>query len=285
MQKRQAPSGLDYFKNLERKNEGPETKKQAELSSVLTKPKPKQNQKQPKIKTKPETNPKINKIDKYLVELKPEPNLQPTNPTTNHQNSPAKLSIMEKIKKFSSRSPPKLPPLNRNSEPNQKTAIKPTENQQDKETKPNQQQPDVRKPNKKPSSKKTGKQPTGTNIGQQQQQQDDASNNKSKPNNQTKTTTNETITKTTNQKPKPAKPNKMRNPTTETKSQHQPDIKLFLAKKKLEIGARAAAKLQPTQVRIKCNLPSQDVTSARSKPDDDSGGIADIEGRPNQMTL
>ena len=99
------------------------------------------------------------------------------------------------------------------------------------------------------------------------------------------TTNNKTTTKTTNQKSKPAKPNKKRNPTAETKSQNQPDIKLFLAKKKQEIEARAAAKLQPTQVHINCNLPSQDVTSVRSKTDDDPGGIADTEKRPNQMSL
>ena len=59
MQKRQTPSGLDYFKNLERKNEGPETKEHAELSSVLTKPK--QNKKNDKTRNKHQ-----NKQDKQV---------------------------------------------------------------------------------------------------------------------------------------------------------------------------------------------------------------------------
>ena len=97
---------------------------------------------------------------------------------------------------------------------------------------------------------------------------------------------NTTTTRTTDHKPKPAKPkpNKKRNPTTANKSQDQPDIKLFLAQKKLEIKARAAANLQPTQVRVKSNLSSQDVTSASSRQVDDHGGTV-TEGRPNQMTL
>ena len=127
--------------------------------------------------TKPETNTKINKINKYLVELKPEQNPLPTKLTTNHQNNPNKLSIMEKIKKFSSRSPSKLPPSNRNPEPNQKPASKPTKVQPCIETKPNPpktqnktttppqenqpqaQQHDVLEPNPnpKPTKNNTGK--------------------------------------------------------------------------------------------------------------------------------
>ena len=280
--KRPAPRGLDYFKNLERKNKGPETKKQAELSSVLTKLKPNQNQKREKTKIKPEINTKPNKIDKYLVKLKPEQDPQPTNLTTTPQKNPDKLSLLEKIKKFSSKSPPKLPPTtNRSPEPNPTQKTKPTKHQQGKETNPNGQNP----------QNQTTTPPNGTK----------ANNNKPRPSKPptTNTTTkmeaitttrkqqtNKNNTTTTDQKPKPAKPkpNKTRNHSTANKSQDQPDIKLFLAQKKIEIKARAAAKLQPTQVRVKCNLPCQDVTSASSSQIDEPGGIA-TEGRPNQMTL
>ena len=73
-------------------------------------------------------------------------------------------------------------------------------------------------------------------------------------------TTKQQQKSTTTTKPKPA--TRKRNQTTEKRSQYQPDIKMFLAKKNLEIETRAAAIVQPTQVQIKFSQPSQDATSA-----------------------
>ena len=100
---------------------------------------------------------------------------------------------------------------------------------------------------------------------------EDEGNNKTtfKTNKQESTTTQVKQTKTKpTTKTKPAE--RKKNQTTEKRSLNQPDIKLFLEKKKLE--ARAAAKIQPTQVRIKFNQPSKIATSARSMPEDEPGG-------------
>ena len=111
-----------------------------------------------------------------------------------------------------------------------------------------------------PSRKQTITTTTTPSGSRQQQQQRQVNDNKTTKQHQKSTTTT---------KPKPA--TRKRNQTIE-RSQNQPDIKLFLAKKSLEIEARAAAIVQPTQVRINFTQPSIDVTSARSEPDDDPGG-------------
>ena len=56
---------------------------------------------------------------------------------------------------------------------------------------------------------------------------------------------------------------------------------MYLAKKKLEIEARAAASIQPTQARVLCNHPSNDVTSARSKLNADPGGKSENQTQYN----
>ena len=73
--------------------------------------------------------------------------------------------------------------------------------------------------------------------------------------------------KQNNKKTKPA--TSMKKHITEKKSQPPNDTRLYLANKKFEVEARAAAINQPdepTQVRDS-NQPSQIVTSARSEPD------------------
>ena len=75
----------------------------------------------------------------------------------------------------------------------------------------------------------------------------------------------------------------MKKPITEKKSQPPTDIRLYLANKKFEVEARAAAINQPdepTQVRDS-NQPSQIVTSARSEPEAVPG---DKIYKPNIMT-
>ena len=112
--KKKRLSGLEYFKNLEKKNDGTEKIKQAGPNPVEVKvkitSKTKQNQTKPeKIEIekqnqnqikgdkadKTDKTEKIAKIDKYLVEQNPRQ---------------IKMSLREKIEKFSSKSPPKLPP-------------------------------------------------------------------------------------------------------------------------------------------------------------------------------
>ena len=87
------------------------------------------------------------------------------------------------------------------------------------------------------------------------------------------TSNNQTTRKPTNTKSqKPAK--SMKKPTTGITGQPATDIRMFLAKKKCEIDARAAAipAISPTPVRDSINHPSIEVTSARSEPENTTGG-------------
>ena len=69
---------------------------------------------------------------------------------------------------------------------------------------------------------------------------------------------------------------------TEKKDHSSTDIRLFLAQKNCEVGARAAASnISPTQVRDSIQ-PSRIATSARSENEAVRG---DSICRPNQMTL
>ena len=139
--KKKRISGLDYFRALEKKNREADSNKQAGLSPVNSKPANKQ-QKQAKSNDN-NSQDKITKIDKYLVELKPvqpPPNQeiknqnQPTSPLTNQPHNPNKMSLQDKIKKFSKPSsklsPPKLPP--KTGQP--LTKPKPNQNKQDAQT-------------------------------------------------------------------------------------------------------------------------------------------------------
>ena len=97
--------------------------------------------------------------------------------------------------------------------------------------------------------------------------------------NKNKTTTTPKPAKQQQQKPI----SKTKIPNTEPKSQTKPDIKLYLAKKKLEIEARAAANVPPTQARILYNLPSNNVTSARSEVHADPGGKPERQTKPDNV--
>ena len=139
-------------------------------------------------------------------------------------------------------------------------------------------------------------QQTSTSKQQQQTKPEESTNNDEQQTNKRTTTTlmelirnkkkqqqenNKNKQKQNNKKTKPA--TGMKKPITENKSQPSADIRLYLANKKFEVEARAAAINQPdepTQVR-ESNQPSQIVTSARSEPDAVPG---DKIYKPNIMT-
>ena len=131
--KKKRLSGLEFFKNLEKNNDGPEKEKQAGLSPVKVKIKttaePKIEQQKPKRLDKTDKIEKNNKIDRYLIKQQ---NPQQTG-----------MSLREKIAKFSSKSPPKLPPNGEKTGTKPKPSQKTQENRQKTTTNnvQNQQQP------------------------------------------------------------------------------------------------------------------------------------------------
>ena len=278
-------------KNLVEKNTESGDRKQAGLSSVNNKIKTKQHPAQDNRTKNPKTNNKINKIDKYLVKLRKTPNQmqpsqanQPNNPNnqpTHQTHNPTQLSLMEKIRKFSSNSPPKLPSTT------------------PKETNVTKHHPVTTTiPKQQPTNNNTSGTETMENNKQHHKQEDNSTSNLMSITN-TRTTTTSLMevlrmknklnkNKTTTTTPKPAKQqqkqaNKSKNPNTEPRSLTRPDIKLYLAKKKVEIEARAAANVPPTQARDLCNLPSNNVTSARSIVYDDPGETSGCQTKPDKV--
>ena len=266
------------------------------------------------------TKTKLDKIEKYLVELRPklieekqvdrnQPQPTNTNTTTRKQQDitkPAQMSLMDKMRKFSSKSPPKLPPkttstTTRGNQSGTTTIMKPGEKLITTTTTGRDWGTTT---TTKPGEKTTTQQQNqNDNSGQDVKPEVTTNNIEQQQNVKTTTTTtlmeiirnkkrqqqdnNKTTPKQNNKKPKQA--TSVKKPVTDQKSQPSPDIRLFLANKRVQkqIEARAAAKNPPntpTQVRETSIKPSTEATSARSN----SAYSADVPGdsfaKPNVMT-
>ena len=102
------------------------------------------------------------------------------------------------------------------------------------------------------------------------------------PTTRRQTTSNQTTTKPNNNKSQKQAKN-MKKPITGMTGQPATDIRVFLAKKKIEIEAGAAAipAITPTPVSDSIIHPSIEVTSARSEPENKTGGR---NTKPYRMT-